>query len=142
MGRYDRYEKEQSKQGIHPVWRGIGCLMLILIPVMAYAAADQFSTIAPNLTIGGIPVFPYTSSMYGMFYPFQQWEFFRQAGILPLLLNFGFIPIIALFTILFTVIGFMIFSMIYAIVYRVTGPPKYGPTDAPPLRKSRKKRRR
>ena len=140
MGNYDRFQQRgrKTKPGstVHPIWRGIGCMMLILIPLISYAAADVFSEIAPEITIMDIRVFPYSSEMYGTFYPF------REIGILPQLWRFGFIPINIVFTIMFTVIGFMIFSLVYAVVFRVSGPPKYGPTDAPPPRKPRRKRRR
>jgi len=124
MGNYDRYTPEKNQdQKLHPIWRGIGCLMMILIPMMAYAAADLFMQAAP-----GWGLFPYTAEIYG------DWN-----------LKYFTLPVsmgTVIFTIFFAVLGFLLFSFVYAIVYRVTGPPRYGPTDSPPLRQQKKKRRR
>lgn len=40
MGKYDYFHKAKTppKREIHPVWRGIGCLMMIVIPVISWAA--------------------------------------------------------------------------------------------------------
>ena len=126
MSKYDRYDraniKNQRQWDIHPIWRGIGCLMLIIIPVVAWAAASEFMRIAPSLSW-----FPQSRSMYQ--------NINLQFIIIPT--TIGQI----VFTILFMMVGFMIFSIAYAVVYRIAGPPRYGPTDAPPPR-VRKRRRR
>jgi hypothetical protein len=44
MPKYNQYpqasapKKEKSK--IHPVWRGIGCIMIVVIPLISYLAAS------------------------------------------------------------------------------------------------------
>lgn len=127
MGKFDRFERQQQQSAarpwkIHPIWRGIGCLMLILIPVMAYAAADVFLQYAPSWGL-----FPRTAEIYG-----------------NINLDFIVLPISlgqALFTVLFMVMGFVLFTTAYAFIYGVAGPPKYGPTDAPPPRRVKKRRR-
>jgi len=124
MGKYDRYDKPKIKsqqQKMHPVWRGIGCLMLILIPVMAYAAADVFLQAAP-----GLGLFPRSGDIYRNI----------DLGYITLPFSMGE----AVFTIFFAVLGFVAFSLVYSMVYRVAGPPKYGPTDAPPPKRSKKHR--
>jgi hypothetical protein len=125
MGKFDRYEARQVKQEkvhkIHPVWRGIGCLMIIIIPVMAYAAADVFLQAAP-----GLGLFPRSSDIY------------RNID-----LGFYIVPIslgMVVFTILFAMVGFLLFSVLYSIVYRMAGPPRYGPTDAPPPKRTKSRR--
>ncbi|MBS1250277.1 MAG: hypothetical protein MAG431_01870 [Chloroflexi bacterium] len=43
MGKYERgvIRKEDKRQeGTHPIWRGIGCIMIILILAMSYAGAS------------------------------------------------------------------------------------------------------
>ena len=126
MGKFDRYEtanvKKKEIPKIHPVWRGIGCLMIIIIPVMAYAAADIFLQAAP-----GLGLFPRTGDIY------------RNINLGFYVLPFSLGTVI--FTILFSVLGFMVFSLVYSFVYRVAGPPKYGPTDAPPPKRIKKRRR-
>jgi len=137
MGKYDRFDKFAEMQqpvakGIHPIWRGIGCLMLLIIPMIAFAAADTFFDQASDLRIFGSTVFPNTGIMYRVFFSF---EIFGDTTV-----RFTFFHLV--FTILFCVVGYLIFSFIYAVVYRVSGPPQYGPTDSPPLRRSKPRRRK
>jgi hypothetical protein len=42
MGRYQQYERNEKKTtaGIHPVWRGIGFLLLALVAITSYAGAN------------------------------------------------------------------------------------------------------
>ena len=41
MGMYERgtITHPEKKKGLHPIWRGIGCLLMVLIVVMSYAGA-------------------------------------------------------------------------------------------------------
>lgn len=126
MSRYDRFEKAQMTERpwkIHPIWRGIGCMMLIIIPVVAWAGAYEFMRIAPQLSW-----FPQSREMY------QNIDL--QYFVLPV--SLGQI----VFTVLFMMLGFMIMTIAYSFVYRVAGPPKYGPTDAPPPRVKRTRKRK
>jgi hypothetical protein len=34
-----RKAKPEHKEKVHPIWRGIGCLLLVLIPVISFAAS-------------------------------------------------------------------------------------------------------
>jgi hypothetical protein len=123
--KYDRYDKPKIKtkdQKMHPIWRGIGCLMLILIPVMGYAAADVFLQAAP-----GWGLFPRSSDLY------------QNIDLQYIILPFSIGQVV--FTIFFAVVGFLLFSLVYAFVFRVAGPPRYGPTDAPPPKRGKKRRR-
>jgi len=44
MPKYDRYhpeaEKKKEKNHIHPVWRGIGCVLIVIIPILSGIAAN------------------------------------------------------------------------------------------------------
>jgi hypothetical protein len=42
MGRYRDTIKaaEQKREGPHPIWRGIGCMMMIIVPILSYALAE------------------------------------------------------------------------------------------------------
>ena len=43
MTSYDKYNPRANMPSrpyrVHPIWRGIGCFMMVLIPVMSYAGA-------------------------------------------------------------------------------------------------------
>lgn len=45
MPKNDQYQvrrpKEDESQKIHPVWRGIGCISLVIIPIISYIGASQ-----------------------------------------------------------------------------------------------------
>lgn len=58
MGFYERYTKRgpDEKEGIHPVWRGIGFILMGLIAVMSYAGANLL--VEANKTRGWIEVPP------------------------------------------------------------------------------------
>ena len=124
MGKFDRYSETVQKERpwkIHPIWRGIGCLMMILIPVVSYAAADVLLTNASSLGIN----FP-----RDMYRPFMVSSF-----EMPFTLGEGVL------TVGFMVAFFGAFTIIYSLVYRTAGPPRYGPTDVPPMRRPKKRRR-
>ncbi|MDI6814327.1 MAG: hypothetical protein QMD10_12455, partial [Desulfitobacteriaceae bacterium] len=43
MSKYARFDRrppaKERPWTVHPIWRGIGCLMFLIIPVMSYAGA-------------------------------------------------------------------------------------------------------
>ena len=139
MSKYERYDKfqamrQQPASQVHPIWRGIGCVMLILIPIVAYAAADTLFDRASisGLSLFGFIILPGSGILYRVFFSFPFWG--------DAILRISLFHLV--FVVVFSVIGFLVFSLFYAIIYRFTGPPKYGPTDAPPPRRTRKRRRR
>jgi hypothetical protein len=136
MGKFDRFEHIQEKKTsgptTHPVWRGIGCIMLVLIPLMAFAAADMFYDDAPSIRIFGSPIFQRSGAVYQILVHEELWD-----GAVLRISGFHII-----FMILFSLIGFLILSFVYAVVYRASGLSKPGPTDAPPPRRSGRRRRR
>lgn len=118
--------RERTRQP-HFLWRGIGCLMLLIVPVISVAAG--YETINFALKEGyavpyqllGTPRFP---------------DLFYQSSGIMLLLS----PIIriqhfyayAVASIMYMVLLSGITSFGYALVYRMIGPGRYGPLDAPP----------
>jgi hypothetical protein len=97
---------------VHPVWRGIGCVFMILLPIMAYTIAvilvrenfiQQWVTIPRELTV---------------------------AIVIP---NIGRIYLLdILLALILLVVGMALFTLVYSAIYRLIGPPRYGPLDAPP----------
>lgn len=138
MGRYrtsSRTEPAEDRQP-RPIWRGIGCLLIIIIPVISFAAAEL--TMPLLLKRGLVPVqllFTPDTPKWLWNVPFllvaYQFLFARYAIFATLLLTFIYILVIG---------GF--FSVIYAFMYQITGPSRYGPMDAPPPRTKIKKYKR
>ena len=139
MGRYKATSsRDLSRKGRreHPVWRGIGCLIIIIVPVLSFATAsivfDWLYNLGriPNefLTTPQIPDWLWISPVLAQTYGFL----FARFGITAkLMMSVVFILIIG---------GF--FSVFYALMYRAVGPSRYSPVDAPPSRKKTKKYKR
>jgi len=138
MGRYrdTMKEVEQKATGPAPIWRGIGCLLIVLIPILSYAAAEV--TMPFFLNRGLVP---------------KELLFTPQAPdwlyLMPVLLQafrflLGRYAIMA--TLLLTVIYILfiggILTVFYAFMYQIATPSRYGPMDAPPPRIKVKKYKR
>jgi len=117
-----RQPEPKHKEPVHPIWRGIGCLLIIIIPIISFAA----STI---LYKQGLP------QRYIPLSPDLAW----QVNV-P---GFGFIPLLYILVItgVITVLGFIVMTVVYSLVFRVGGSSRYGPLDAPPIKRKVKKSR-
>lgn len=120
-----RPEPKQPNWKIHPIWRGIGCAFIVLIPILSYAIAVLF--VQANAR--------------------QAWIALPREFLIPIDLPYiGTVPHLfatLTFTVIVAVVLFSIFTIFYALLFRIVGPPQYGPLDAPPpKRKKTKKKRR
>jgi hypothetical protein len=126
MGRYDRYTSrtplDADNEGLHPIWRGIGCFMMVLFPVMGYAAASLL--LEANLKNAWIRV------------PVEV----AKTVVIPYVGAIPYLYAKLAVTLLVMVIGYGVLIIFYSAFYRVVGPPKYGPTDAPPPKRQKKKK--
>ena len=116
MTKYDPTVIAKSRRSImtsiHPVWRGIGCFLLILIPILAFAGSKIL----------------------------VQQNFERRWIDLPRELQIWFmVPVVGrvyvadlTLTVLLVVILFGIATLVYALLFRMMGPPRRGPLDSPP----------
>jgi hypothetical protein len=116
MGKFSSFDrvvpKKEAKWKIHPVWQGIGCILIALIPLMSYAGA----------------VLLVDANFEHHWVEFPQ-EFIGPPGHPLLYSQLGV-------TVVLSVFGFMILVLLYTILYRFIGPPRYGPTDAPPPKRT------
>lgn len=109
-----RKEREQ----IHPIWRGVGFLFMILAPVMGYFGS--LLLIEANKKNHWIAIS----------------QDFLASGKDPMLyVKIGL-------TILLAFLIFFILQFIGMLVFRVAGPERYGPLDVPPITGVKKKRAR
>jgi hypothetical protein len=132
MGKYTSVRKvapPPRNRDVHPLMRGIGCIMMVIVPILSYGTA----VILVNEGIKrGWPIPP---DWLGTptFHPLL----WRLEGLTTVL---GFLQaqtnLIAnlVFAIAITVLVGGVMSIIYGYIYKVFGPPQYGPTDAPPER--------
>jgi hypothetical protein len=101
MGRFQQYERQikDNKGGSHPIWRGLGFLLMGLIAVMSYAGANLL--VEANKTRGWIAV---PAGLRGG----VSWapDLFAEL-------------VVAIFL---AFIGFGILTIVYSIIYRVSRP--------------------
>ncbi|NOY98990.1 MAG: hypothetical protein GXP40_07285 [Chloroflexi bacterium] len=139
MGRYGQYQRAVPKKpkNLHPAWRGIGCLIGLILPVISYAGAavlltnDAVKKQVPWQLLGP-PSLP----------PFL-WEYIP--AIRPALSTiYGWTDLEATLVLAFVLLVILgsVVSLVYAMMYRVVGPPRYGPRDMPPPRRKIKKYKR
>jgi hypothetical protein len=117
---YDRPGPRRSLWNVHPIWRGIGCFFVILLPLMSFAGA--YMLVRENFKQAWIALPP---------------EMLKST-ILPILGRVYTADLVA--TLLLMLVGFGVLSLVYAFLYGMVGPSRYGPLDSPPI-KRRKKRR-
>jgi hypothetical protein len=127
MSKYTLYSRRPPMQKppwkVHPVWRGIGCLMLLIIPVMSYAGAVLL--VQANIEQRWVTV-PF-EFMMGFSIPYVGMvEHFIAVLIVTLVLMF---------------VGFGALMVIYALMSRMAGWSDMGPLDAPPERATRRRSR-
>jgi hypothetical protein len=114
MGKYSRnakpLERSYLNREIHPIWRGVGCALMVLVPIQAYFLGIYFFD--ENIKNRWI-VFP--PSFYLKDLPD------------PNLLIKGVI-MLAIALVLYAILTFFVF-----IIMRAVAPPRYGPLDVPPV---------
>ncbi len=139
MTKYTRVQHKQDERrwAIHPIWRGIGCIMIIIIVVMAYALAKEAVDYNQRTQKLGLPNFIYklVYIQYTKYIPAL-----KKDDVVNKLLahvKYGYLIFGAIF--LFLLLG--IYSFIYSAIYRATGPARYSPIDSPEVKKPPKMRR-
>ncbi len=122
MGRDNIYSSKPDltarEKSIHPIWRGVGFGLVVILPIISYIAA--LLLIQANRTEHWftIPVDLYSKGSD---------PYFTIKLVLTLI-------IFALFSIVFTTI--------FMLLYSIFGPSRYGPTDVPPVAAHFKKYKR
>lgn len=124
-----KYRREQQNQPwkIHPVWRGIGCVLILLIPIMSWYAAELFLNsnlqiaLPRELTNPIIVRYVHVPEIDRVIKDFNDYSIAHNLVVGQFF-----------FTVIIMIIGFGMLSVVYAVMYRVAGPPRYGPFDVPP----------
>jgi hypothetical protein len=132
-----RRSGKTGEKTVHPIWRGIGCLMIVFVPLLSYFLA----TIIVQAAVAGNWPMPY--QLLG--YPVVPPTLWKVSALSPL---WGFIQqqanlyaVLLLTTLFIVAIGALV-SVGYAFVYKFAGPPPLGPYDMPPVKTSVKKYKR
>jgi hypothetical protein len=128
MAKYQSYQKPKDlpRNEVHPVWRGIGCLMMVITPIISWAAAMLL------LELGRSQKWPFLYELRD-FVRFPD-LFYKIPGILVVANYLSSIPyfkalLIFFFLVLMLLSG--VFAVLNAMLYRMIGPPRYTAIDAP-----------
>ena len=127
MSRYkyaNARQPEKEKVKIHPIWRGIGFLMIVIIPIISYAATEVL--IAQNMKSNWFPL-PYDlmAQPGQLFYNGDPMVYFK-----------------IIITIAFMLLFYGLFTLVTFAMNSIFGGTRYGPYDVPPITaKVRKKAR-
>ncbi len=126
--KYQGFQKKELVRPykIHPIWRGIGFLMMVLVPIMAGAGAMVMTEI--GLKMG----WPF---MYELRGTIRLPDIFYAIPVVSVLASrissIADFRAVLLFFVLLVIVFSGIMSLLYAIIYQVVGPPKYTALDAP-----------
>ena len=139
MSKYGSFRKVTPPKNYepHPIWRGIGCFLIVVLPPISYV----ISMLTVDYAIQqGIRL---PDGLAG--YPTMPKVLFSLPGLVNILywiqsLNNLYANLIVAFFIL-VLLG-IVTAFFYAMMYRVSGPPQYSEFDAPPPNRKVKKYRR
>ena len=123
---YKNNKEEPEKKEIHPIWRGIGCLITVITPIISWAASLVL------VDYGEIQKWPFLMEMSGTV---RFSDIFYQIPFVDVAANYlssihYLIPLV-IFFILFLIFFTGVFSVLNAVVFRMFGPSRYGDLDAP-----------
>ncbi len=118
MERHSFFSKEREsnrkKNRIHPVWRGVGFVLMIFIPILSFLASGVI--LEYNQTEHWFPIPP---------------EFVINWPTDPLILMKLFITVMLCF------FAFAFFQLVTYMMFGLFGPKRYIPPDLPPLKRKR-----
>lgn len=142
MSGYHRYQPQKERPWkVHPVWRGIGCILMILLPIMAYAGSWIFTR--QNIENRWLPLNESLTSRLRL--PVIDWSFLSFPIDLNLLVRWlpgqPLYNADLLFFFAFLILGLGLMTVFYAFIYRSITP-MHGPFDAPEVESQRRRRRR
>jgi hypothetical protein len=132
-----KYQKQREERPwkVHPVWRGIGCALMILVPIMSWYGSIIFlqnnSWIPLPESLTKPILIPYTKQVL-----VDQYIGLINGALSGSGITYGHL----FFTVAIMFFGFGLLSIIYGMMYRVAGPPRYGPFDVPPIRERKGRR--
>jgi hypothetical protein len=137
MSKYSKYQRKSppGKQ-THPVWRGIGCLLILFVPMISYGIGYLLLQEAKRLSIVPFQLLGYIH--------FPEWVIgvpflSTMARFLGGFKDLGAKLVFFLVT-LFILAGLV--SLIYSAIYQAIGPSRYTELDAPPTGKKSKEYKR
>jgi hypothetical protein len=147
MGYVVRKAEKPRPWKIHPIWRGLGCIMMILIPIIAYAASslvveniDAVKAFLTKVYITSISVDLLAWTNYIVQYVPQISE---QVATVKQALNLKPVDYFwgkVMLAVVFSLILFAILSIFYSLIFSISGGSPRSPLDVEPERYKKKKK--
>lgn len=112
--------------------RGVGCIMMVVVPIISYLAATLIVPVFP------IPLLPSMTRAIDI----PPWLYNSLTGLQGLFNYIESQPLFLsyiIFALVLIILIFSIMSIVYGFLYKAFGPSPYGPTDEPPIHKKVKK---
>ncbi len=122
------------RRHIPPIWRGIGFLLVLLLPVLAISAAILLFNYGLE---NGWPLYPPLSGYISP--PSWAWQVPFLAPVANFIVRTPHLVGYAIFSLMLLLVFYTLLSMLYAFIYRHFGVDRYLPVD---IRKPRVKTRR
>ena len=118
--------KPAQKAQINPIWRGIGCILMVLLPLVTCGLTVLFTPMLAATNLAPLELMGYIR--------FPEWAYRWPitadiANFIGSINNLG-LDLVVFVAILVLIIG--IASLIYVAVLQFIGPPRYTELDAPP----------
>lgn len=139
MGKYGSRVKKPvmpQRNVVNPYMRGIGCLLMLIVPVFSYGVGDLLASrrfgyqVIPPEWFGNMTFPPILNALPGL------------KGILNYLGNIPHLPATLALTVVTIILVGGILSVIFGWLYSLLAPSPYGPMDIPPPRIKTKKYKR
>jgi hypothetical protein len=133
MGKYSSYSRphphQPRNQGVHPIMRGIGCIMMVVVPILAYFTSMLV------VDYGYKRGWPIPPEWFGPpTIPELLWKLTGLTPVLYWLQARVNLEAYLFFTAVITGIVGIFLVLLYGYIYTLFGPPRYGPLDAPPIK--------
>lgn len=135
MSKYSSRNKPETpkvNREIHPVMRGIGCVMMVVVPILAFLASTVIVPVFP------IPLLPEMTRAIDI-PPWMYNSLDGLRGLFDYIEGTPYLVAYLVFALVISILLFSIMSIIYGFMYKAFGPSQFGPTDEPPIRKKVKK---
>jgi hypothetical protein len=134
MAKYAKFQKKAAKKrDMNPIWRGIGCILIVIVPLMAYGLTVL---VAPTIVATGkVP-----RELLG-YVQFPLWVFKVRilADITYFIAHINNLYMNIITFLVMVLILTAVASLVYSFIYATVGPERYTATDAPPPKYKAKK---
>jgi hypothetical protein len=110
------------------VWRGIGCLLILIVPSISWILA---TATVRRAVADGWPL-PYQLLGYPIL-PEVLWKVPGLVPLIPFVQRQQHLYLALVITLAYIIVAGGVMSFLYALLYRAFGPPRYGPVDLPPI---------